>query len=89
GPDDGSVSVSPSQTFERVENSSLSVNCSADCYPFCQYRWTGPGNYSYGNTGVLSIPQIKRDQTGVFTCTAMNPRITNRSATANLSVTVY
>ncbi|KAL3860882.1 hypothetical protein ACJMK2_006978 [Sinanodonta woodiana] len=89
GPDDGSTTLTPNQTLESVEYSPLSVSCSADCYPFCHYRWTGPGNYSYGNTGVLFIPQIKRDQTGVFTCTAINPRRTNGSATANLSVTVF
>ncbi|KAL3860932.1 hypothetical protein ACJMK2_007027, partial [Sinanodonta woodiana] len=87
GPDDVSIILSPNQTFELVQFSPLSVSCSANCFPSCQYRWTGPGNYSYGNTGVLSVPQIRRDQAGVFTCTAMNPRIPNRSTTANLSVT--
>ncbi|KAL3862864.1 hypothetical protein ACJMK2_008810, partial [Sinanodonta woodiana] len=65
------IHLSPNRTsHELTELSSLNVNCSADCFPECQYTWTGPGGNNVSSTGLLSFIAIGRNQSGQYTCTA-------------------
>ncbi|XP_050391150.2 LOW QUALITY PROTEIN: hemicentin-1 [Patella vulgata] len=67
--------VSTPSIYKILESSELTITCSSiPGNPTASYRWTGPGGYS--STGAtLRITDIKRSQTGVYTCTATNTMI--------------
>ncbi|KAL3862882.1 hypothetical protein ACJMK2_008826, partial [Sinanodonta woodiana] len=88
--DPGSIHLSPNRTFyELTESSSLTVNCSADCFPACQYAWTGPWGNIVSSSGLLSFISIGRNQSGQYTCTASDSDIPIKRATTDISVTVF
>ncbi|KAJ8317808.1 hypothetical protein KUTeg_004640, partial [Tegillarca granosa] len=64
-----SIQLQPNKAFyEVMENSTINdVTCSADCRPGCTITWNATCM-----TNVLSLKQIKRDQAGVYMCTASN-----------------
>ncbi|XP_071158282.1 protein Obscurin-like isoform X1 [Mytilus edulis] len=63
------------------------VNCSADCYPECNYEWRHLGRVqSY--SPVLHISTIDRKQTGVYGCYVMHPNNTDKSIALNITVSV-
>ncbi|KAJ8317807.1 hypothetical protein KUTeg_004639 [Tegillarca granosa] len=71
-----SIQLQPNKTFyEVMENSTINdVICSADCRPGCKITWNATCM-----TNVLSLKQIKRDQAGVYMCTASNVAGTSMS----------
>ncbi|XP_055954849.1 B-cell receptor CD22 [Patella vulgata] len=65
--------VSTPSLYKILESTGLTITCSGNPGnpTVTSYRWTGPGGYS--STGAtLNIPDIKRNQTGVYRCTATN-----------------
>ena len=67
------VNITPStQSYTLQETENLNqVQCTADCIPVCTMTWSGP-NLSAGNTSVLNLQNINRNQTGNYQCTASN-----------------
>ncbi len=64
-----SVTLVPPGPLTKVENDSVSVDCSADCNPDCTYTWTPRGD---SDNGHLYINRIHRSQAGDYTCEARN-----------------
>ncbi|CAG2238260.1 unnamed protein product [Mytilus edulis] len=71
GPD--KVILSPNKTsFVLNEGSDVpSIECKADCQPGCSLTWIKP-NGQEELTNVLILNNIKRNQTGTYTCNASN-----------------
>ncbi len=69
GPDD--VILDPSGPLVKREGEPLTVQCSAECNPDCDYQWTHPDNTVTGGS-ILSIELIDRTQGGEFYCRAEN-----------------
>ncbi|XP_041346754.1 carcinoembryonic antigen-related cell adhesion molecule 20-like, partial [Gigantopelta aegis] len=65
------IAFSPSSPAEVREGSNLTVNCIADCLPPCSYSWTWK-NENISSTALLALENIKKKQTGVYTCYATN-----------------
>ncbi|KAL3862876.1 hypothetical protein ACJMK2_008822 [Sinanodonta woodiana] len=90
GPDTNGLTLSPSNTsYQLTESSSFTVQCTATCEPQCNYQWIGPGTSQNDNHGLLSVSEISRNQSGIFTCTVTNPKNPGKSVIANISVIVY
>ena len=58
--------------MEPVEDSFLSVNCSAEANPSAQYKWSSPSGDTVSNTNMLSFPKINRNDAKTYTCEASN-----------------
>ncbi|CAC5360970.1 unnamed protein product [Mytilus coruscus] len=67
------VKLFPPRTEYTVEEEATiqAINCTSDCRPSCEYMWSGPNTPS-DTTNVLSLNNIKKNQTGVYNCTACN-----------------
>ncbi len=69
-----------------VKGSYVVVLCTAECNPPCAVKWTDDQGVVH-NGGLLSLPNIKPDQHGMYTCIVENDR-TDRKETAELNITV-
>ena len=67
------VIITPStQSYTLKETENLNqIQCTADCIPVCTMTWNGPDGPA-GNTSVLSLQNINRNQAGNYQCTASN-----------------
>jgi hypothetical protein len=69
-----------------METDNLSqIQCTADCIPVCTMAWGGP-NLPTGNTAVLILQNINRNQAGDYQCTASNDIGSIVSVTVNIIV---
>ncbi|XP_041346725.1 carcinoembryonic antigen-related cell adhesion molecule 5-like [Gigantopelta aegis] len=80
-----SLHVNTSSSVYVNEMDDVAVSCAADCFLRCDYTWIFNGK-TISNTSILSVSGINRTQTGVYTCTAVNP---DTGQTANTTVDVY
>ncbi|KAK7106149.1 hypothetical protein V1264_017439 [Littorina saxatilis] len=81
-----SVSFTPDKASHSAEeNSDLSVTCSADCKPECEYVWKR-GLTEVALTPVLYLEAIQRKQAGTYSCTANNE--VSQPSTQQISVDV-
>ncbi|CAC5360369.1 unnamed protein product [Mytilus coruscus] len=81
------VTLSPSTkqyTVTHGENVAP-INCTAKCRPECKYTWFGP-HVPSGIKNVLSLENIKKNQSGDFNCTATNVVGSMQSAIINVNV---
>ncbi|XP_041379618.1 V-set and immunoglobulin domain-containing protein 10-like 2, partial [Gigantopelta aegis] len=85
GPD--SVTFSPPPPGDVTEGRDLTVNCSADCNPPCNYSWT-LGTQQISSSSLLTLTYINRTQAGVYTCTANNTFIP-KSKSKHFNLTVF
>ncbi|XP_071175377.1 hemicentin-2-like [Mytilus edulis] len=82
-----SVSLSPLDTQYTVTEGmeQISITCTADCKPACNYIWSGPDVPVWiGN--VLILRNITKNQRGVFKCTASNKVGSFNSHDVNIDV---
>ncbi|KAL3862865.1 hypothetical protein ACJMK2_008811, partial [Sinanodonta woodiana] len=90
GPDANGLTLSPSNTsYQLIESSSFTVQCTANCVPQCNYQWIGPGISQNDNRGLLNVSEISRNQSGTFTCTVTNPKNPGKSVADSFLVIVY
>lgn len=82
-----SVSLSPLKTSYTVTEGkeTISITCTADCKPACDYTWSGP-NVPGGTGEVLSLQNIRKNQRGVFNCAASNNVGSFNSTDVNIDV---
>ncbi|XP_063421888.1 nephrin-like isoform X2 [Mytilus trossulus] len=87
GPDNVHINQNYKQ-FPVTEGQTFGpVNCSADCYPECNYKWIYLGRVqSY--SPVLYIPTINRHQSGVYGCYVMHPNNAEKIIALNITVSV-
>ncbi|KAL3860892.1 hypothetical protein ACJMK2_006988, partial [Sinanodonta woodiana] len=86
---DGPVSaqISPSELPLKVEeNATVTITCSADCYPGCNFTWNGSPNFFQNGAQLSRI--VDRDKGGNYTCTATNLRNMEKKATVSVMVIV-
>ncbi|XP_071086633.1 B-cell receptor CD22-like [Haliotis cracherodii] len=71
-----------------TENARPDIDCSSNITPgnpsTTRYRWTGPGEYS--KDGAVLDRLVKRNQGGMYTCTATNTEGLSDTAQANINV---
>ena len=81
------VIITPStQSYTLKETENLNqIQCTADCIPVCIMTWSGP-NLSVGNTSILNLQNINRNQAGNYLCTASNDVSSNTSFVVNVVV---
>ncbi|XP_041372978.1 uncharacterized protein LOC121386214 isoform X2 [Gigantopelta aegis] len=73
GPDLSSVDFSYSSNVE--EGQDLTVDCTTDCNPLCDYAWT-LGDNQITTSPLLNLTDINRNQDGnVYSCTVTNSAI--------------
>ncbi|XP_041379035.1 V-set and immunoglobulin domain-containing protein 10-like 2 [Gigantopelta aegis] len=85
GPD--FVTFSPSPPGHATEGGDLTVRCSADCYPPCDYSWI-LGTRQISSSSLLTLIDINRTQAGVYTCTVNNTFIP-QSKGGQFSLTIF
>ncbi|XP_053389575.1 hemicentin-2-like isoform X2 [Mercenaria mercenaria] len=75
GPDPSTIKLIPSiTTYTRNEGDSQNdIQCSGNCYPSCNYKWTKSGSNTAVNRATLSLGSLDRTKTGAYTCTVSNP----------------
>ncbi|XP_033762031.1 hemicentin-1-like [Pecten maximus] len=68
------LSLSPSDiSYTRTEDEALpTITCIADCTPTCSFVWTKPDNTNFTESPILSLGQLDRSETGIYTCTSRN-----------------
>lgn len=65
--------VMSSSNMSLIEGQTLELNCEASANPIPMYRWTyNNKSLEYVNKAKFLIKSIKRDDAGVFQCTASN-----------------
>lgn len=80
--------VSPATaSYIRHEQESLNVTCSAECWPKCDYRWTGPNSFLY-KSDKLQLNGLLRNDSGQYICTATNS-ILNRTQQTGITVNIH
>ncbi|XP_048239285.1 B-cell receptor CD22-like [Haliotis rufescens] len=71
-----------------IENASPDIDCSSNITPgnpsTTRFRWTGPGEYS--KDGAVLDRLVKRNQGGMYTCTATNNAGLSDTAKVNINV---
>lgn len=86
GPDD--MMLSPASTsYIRYEQESLNVTCSAECWPQCDYGWTGPNSF-LSKSNELQLNGLLRNESGQYVCTATNS-ILNRTQQTGITVNIH
>ncbi|XP_067683521.1 uncharacterized protein [Haliotis asinina] len=73
------------------EGESVNLTCSANCLPDCRYTWTKGGQdltrQTKGSQGqVLALNGVLGDDSGKYTCTAVNP---SSNKASNISVNLH
>ncbi|XP_067683537.1 uncharacterized protein [Haliotis asinina] len=73
------------------EEESVNLTCSANCLPDCRYTWTKGGQdltrQTKGSQGqVLALNGVLGDDSGKYTCTAVNP---SSNKASNISVNLH
>lgn len=68
-----------------MENESLTLTCSATCYPPCKMKWV-KGNEVIAEGEVLVISSMKREDQGEYKCIADNGIPPASSSIVNISV---
>jgi hypothetical protein len=81
------VIIKPStQSYILNETENLNtIQCTADCIPVCTVTWRGL-NLPAGNTSVLNLQNINRNQAGNYQCTASNDVSSKTSVVVNVDV---
>lgn len=83
---DGPLNVTISGPSTVLPASSVTLNCTAASLPACTFIWFYNGN-KVANTSVYKIPSIAKNQSGEYTCSAVN-NVTTNVAIAKWTVTV-
>jgi len=80
------VALSPPGPQKITESQDLQpITCNATCNPLCSFGWTHRGSGSIIRGAVLQLDGIKREQHGVYRCTASN-MYGNKSSNVNITV---
>jgi hypothetical protein len=73
-----------SYTLNVTEHLNI-IQCTADCIPVCTMTWSVP-NRPTGNTSVINLQNINRNQAGNYQCTASNDVSNKTYAVVNVVV---
>ena len=87
GPD--TVSVTPNHSTHVVNDGEVldDITCTAECVPSCTYEWKKNGTESFSTERTLSLGQLTRSDSGLYTCSVGNSD-TGIQVTKNIDVTV-
>lgn len=76
---------SDSDSFDVVEHETVTLTCSANCFPICHYTWS-IGATVLNESGSLTLLNVLRNTTDTYICTATHTR--GYSASMNTSLVV-
>ncbi|XP_066302812.1 uncharacterized protein [Branchiostoma lanceolatum] len=82
----------PSENLMAMPGTSLKLKCKADAHPPAVYAWTKPANMLpasatvNGTSGVLVIPNVRKNDAGLYKCMARNG--IEPYGIANINVTI-
>ena len=87
-PTDGPFRVdTDSSNVAKKEGTTLTLTCSSDCKPGCDFEWTVPDGRTLGSGDTLTIDSLNRvDHHGTIICEAHNKY---GALTQAIDVTVY
>ncbi|KAK3598640.1 hypothetical protein CHS0354_024362 [Potamilus streckersoni] len=74
------------KTIQLNENDSVTISCSADCFPPCQMSWTKMNAEIVIPSAELKLVNVKIN--GNYTCHSTNPRKDNSTISDTICVTV-
>ncbi|ESO99904.1 hypothetical protein LOTGIDRAFT_158062 [Lottia gigantea] len=87
------VQIKPDNIDSVAEGTSLQVTCSANCNPVCQFTWyfqsQESGYIKPATGGVLNLPNIYRNEAGLYICEVNQAEIVNSSKTVEIEIHVH